>query len=279
MVVFALTSITYMVPDRSRYSRKESYYDRYARFYDAIIDARFKGSDSEAKDADRTETEFYVERAVHADGPVLEVGCGTGRIYLELLRSGVDAYGIDISEKMLEILERRAERELIEPQVRRAEMQTFTPRREYETVIIPSRTFLHNVSREDQRQTLANIYNALAPGGQLVCNFYTPNFVTLADRLSSTIEHEFRYEGETFTVRIDEEYDDKVHNVVNCVQTIEDENGSTVEEISTRIKLVTKDEFALLLETAGFDDWNLFGGFDLEPHHNVDDEMVWIATA
>lgn len=271
-----------MTNEESHYDRKESYYDEYASFFDSIMDARYDdgGDDDVGGEKDRqTETEFYVEQAVQADGPVLEIGCGTGRVYLEMLREGVDAYGIDISEKMLEQLEERAESEPIEPQVRRAEMQTFTPQREYEAVIIPGRGFLHNVSREDQRRTLENIHDALAPGGTLICNFYTPDFVTIASHVGETVEHDFEHEGETYTVRVTEEFDDKVHNVVHGVQTIEDADGNTVNEISTRLKLVMRDEFALLLEAAGFEEWDVYGGFDVEPHDSVEQEMVWIATA
>lgn len=50
-------------------------------------------------------------------------------------------------------------------------------------------------------------------------------------------------------------------------------------EASFRIKLVSRDEFALLLETAGFAEWDVYGGFDLDPLTSADQEMVWIARA
>jgi cyclopropane fatty-acyl-phospholipid synthase-like methyltransferase len=59
------------------------------------------------------------------DGSVLEVGCGTGRIYLDLLRAGVDADGIDLSAAMLEEPRRKAAEAGLEPNVGRADTTTF----------------------------------------------------------------------------------------------------------------------------------------------------------
>ena len=57
--------------------------DRHTRVRAAILDAQFK-------EAEREDVEYYRRRAIDVDGPVLEVGCGTGRVYLELLEAGVE---------------------------------------------------------------------------------------------------------------------------------------------------------------------------------------------
>ena len=54
----------------------------YADLYDIV-----SKENNEGKDID-----FYVEKAKEVDGKVLEVACGTGRIYLEMLEEGVEAY-------------------------------------------------------------------------------------------------------------------------------------------------------------------------------------------
>ncbi|HKB14911.1 MAG TPA: class I SAM-dependent methyltransferase, partial [Planctomycetota bacterium] len=52
--------------------------------------------------------EFYVALAREARGPVLEVGCGTGRILLSCLEAGIDVEGIDLHAPMLERLKGKA---------------------------------------------------------------------------------------------------------------------------------------------------------------------------
>ena len=49
------------------------------------------------------DTPFYVEEAESSGGPVLELGCGTGRVLLEIARRGIEITGIDLAEPMLEV--------------------------------------------------------------------------------------------------------------------------------------------------------------------------------
>ena len=46
---------------------------------------------------------FYVHVARESGGPVLEVGCGTGRVLIPTTGAGVDVAGVDASPRMLEI--------------------------------------------------------------------------------------------------------------------------------------------------------------------------------
>lgn len=52
---------------------------------------RVRFYDEQMADADRDDAGFYADRARAADGPALELACGTGRVYLELLRAASTA--------------------------------------------------------------------------------------------------------------------------------------------------------------------------------------------
>lgn len=251
------------------------YFDRLAPFYDEIIEARHDGEE----DYSSEKLGFYVDQGRRADGPVLELGCGTGQVYLELRRNDVDAYGLDLSAAMLERLERRAEEEGLDARVRCADMRTFTPRREYDLVLIPGRVFLHNHTREEQKGALENVRDALAPGGRLVCNFFVPDFDTIRAAVSGSRTEEFSYDGETYQLHIDTDVDDGLNRLVRSERRIEDDSGTVVDELEGTLRLVSRDEFALLLETTGYSSWDVYGGFDLEPLTSPDQEMVWVATA
>ena len=73
-------------------------YDRIARFYDVDM----------AQNMPFDDVGFYVRLCEPLRGPVLELGCGNGRILLELARHGIDAIGIDASAGMLAELRRKA---------------------------------------------------------------------------------------------------------------------------------------------------------------------------
>src|ERR687885_573592 len=66
-------------------------WDEYAPFYDW----------ENARTLGRRDIPFWRTLALQTDGPVLELGCGTGRISIPLARTGVSLVGIDRSEAML----------------------------------------------------------------------------------------------------------------------------------------------------------------------------------
>ena len=79
-------------------------YDRIAHLYDADM----------AQNMHFADVDFYVRKATSTGGRVLELGCGNGRILLELMARGVEAVGVDRSQRMLADLARKAAaRELI----------------------------------------------------------------------------------------------------------------------------------------------------------------------
>ena len=67
-------------------------WDEYAPFYDW----------ENAQTLGRRDVPFWRRAALKARGPVLELGCGTGRVTKSLARAGVDIVGIDRSAPMLE---------------------------------------------------------------------------------------------------------------------------------------------------------------------------------
>jgi cyclopropane fatty-acyl-phospholipid synthase-like methyltransferase len=94
----------------------------------ADADARLKAAftDAQYRAAEMPDSDYYREQATAADGPVLELGCGTGRVYLAMLRAGVDADGIDLSAASLSALRENAAEEGLEPTVWQGNMTQFT---------------------------------------------------------------------------------------------------------------------------------------------------------
>ena len=72
-------------------------WDEYAPFYDW----------ENARTLGRRDVPFWRRVAAGADGRVLELGCGTGRVSLPLAKAGVDLVGIDRSDQMLARLRAR----------------------------------------------------------------------------------------------------------------------------------------------------------------------------
>jgi len=135
------------------------------------------------------DVEFYVERATKAGGPVLELGCGTGRIAIPVARAGVEIVGLDRAPSMLAVA--RAKIAGLPREIRRrielveADMRTFALGRRFALVMIPYRAFLHMLTVEDQRACLRTVREHLAGDGRLVLNLFDPNVTVIAARLGA----------------------------------------------------------------------------------------------
>src|SRR6266446_1367283 len=56
---------------------------------------------------DRPDIAFFVDAAREAGSPVLEVGCGTGRVLIPTARAGIEIIGLDASAAMLAVCRSR----------------------------------------------------------------------------------------------------------------------------------------------------------------------------
>lgn len=52
---------------------------------------------------------YWLKVAREAGGPLLELGCGTGRVLMRLLEAGADADGLDASVPMIEHFRAKAQ--------------------------------------------------------------------------------------------------------------------------------------------------------------------------
>lgn len=127
--------------------------------------------------------ELYRDLALEADGLVVEVGVGTGRIALPSVAAGVRMLGLDLSPDMLTICRAKAQSARLELGLVQADMRRFSLRERAALVTIPFRAFLHNLTTEDQLATLRSCFEALEPGGRLALNVFNPDITRIVERL------------------------------------------------------------------------------------------------
>jgi len=253
-----------MAEDQSEDDR--AHFDAVAAFYDAQYDR---------DDVAVGDVEFYRERALAADGPVLEAGCGTGRIYLDLLDAGVDADGFDLSAGMLAVLRERAAERGLDPSVWRADMTSVAVDRAYDLVICPFRAFLHLRTVDDMLAALERFHDALAPGGECALNFFTPNLDLICDTYGEVQTVELTVDGRPHTLETRQEIVDEVALRTRGEWRLLDDDGAVVADSAYTLNLLTRDEFELLARLSPFDEWSVQGGFDGEPLDGWGREMVW----
>ncbi|MGC8937008.1 MAG: class I SAM-dependent methyltransferase [Candidatus Methanomethylicaceae archaeon] len=222
----------------------------------------------------KEDVEFYKREAKKASGKVLEVGCGTGRIYLELLKEGIDVYGIDISRCMLDELRAKAETLGLNPKVNLGDMRDFKLRDRFALIIVPFRSYLYNLTTDDQLKTLKNFRRHLQRGGRLILNFFYPDIERM---MSFGKESEDLIVTETgqYVLREKSYFVDEINQIIETLAVVYKE-GEVFWKGTYRFALIYKREFELLLRLAGFKKWEVYGGFDYRPLTSYKQEMVWI---
>ena len=107
-------------------------------------------------------------------GPVLDVGCGTGRLLIPYAKEGIDIEGIDTSNEMLDICRDKLKADDLGNRISCADMRDFDLDRKYQVIMIPG--FSIQLLREESEAIacLENCRKHLMPGGILIVCSYIP---------------------------------------------------------------------------------------------------------
>ena len=135
---------------------------------------------------DRQDVAFFVDAAKECGGPVLEIGCGTGRVLIPTALADVDIVGLDLSSHMLGVCRQRLAQESGTVQSRvqlvQADMRNFNLERTFHLITVPFRPFQHLITVDEQRSCLESIRRHLADGARLILDLFNPNLDALASR-------------------------------------------------------------------------------------------------
>lgn len=160
-----------------------------AQLYDQVILYR-----------ERPDVDFFQQEALVSGGPVLEVGCGTGRVLLPTARSGISITGLDLSSHMLDVCRRALQRESREVQERvtlvEGDMRDFDLGQKFNLITTPFRPFQHLLTVEDQLRCLASIRRHLAPDGVFILDIFNPSLTGIT---ANNIDQEVGEEPEFTT--------------------------------------------------------------------------------
>ena len=228
----------------------------------------------------KDEFAFYAKECSAHSGHVLEIACGTGMILLPLLKQGVDIYGIDISEQMLEQLFARAESENIpgvHGRISRQNMIDFRMDLTFDLIFIPARSFLHLQTQDDQLACLRNIHRHLSDSGRFILNFFTPDLPLLLTCMDPDPEyrHFDRYhhpDGKGVINLSNRRTIDLTEQVQHITWRFEMDDN--IYESPMTVNWIYKKEFKLLAKLSGFTVSNLYSGFG-KSVYNGEGVMVW----
>lgn len=230
----------------------------------------------------RDDLDLLLSIADIVGGPILEMGCGTGRILVPLAEAGHDVTGIDQSPAMLD----RARSALAEVQpegtvsVMRGSMldADTAPGGPFGLVIFSLNALMHLPATSEQREALAAAFRVLDPRGQLVLDLMLPTPEQLAALTGGPA-----LEG-SWTLPNGSVVDKWAHRSIDHTMQVIDtllwydrvaEDGS-VHRIRTRfpLRFVHPAELTLMLELAGFTEVRTYGSYELDPLDDASDRLL-----
>jgi SAM-dependent methyltransferase len=231
--------------------------------------------------------DFYVDLAKRAAGPVLDIGCGTGRVMLPCLQAGVDIDGLDLFEPMLARLRESAIRLGLSPRLYRADMSDFRLPRQYQLAMIPFNAFTHNLTQERQIGCLERCREHLLPGGMLVFDGAFPGLHWIGREQNERVLEGEKIDPRTGrTLRVfDTRSFDRVRQLQHSITEVESVGLDGTIELLQRSEFDTrwvyKDEMALLLRHTGYARWEIKGAFDGRALTQETDGMIvraWVGS-
>jgi SAM-dependent methyltransferase len=227
---------------------------------------------------------FYVRQAVASGRPVLELGCGTGRVALAMAEAGVDVVGVDISPRMVEVAQAKAAECGLAERARFqvGDMRSVRLGERFALVTIPFRGLLLLTSAGDQRAALATAAAHLTPGGALVFDVFNPDPELLADTgdehfVDSVVPQPG---GGSVIVYATNRWDHTAQLSTPHLWIEErDAEGMVLatHERDFSMRYVWPGEMTAMLYGAGFEVEALYGGFDGEPVAEGCDDLAWVA--
>lgn len=201
---------------------------------------------------------FYTELAVKADGPLVELAIGNGRVAIPVAHAtGQRVIGIDSSPAMLAQARARAAEARVELELHEGDMRDLALDEPAALIYCPFRTLLHLPTWADRRRVFERVATSLRPGGRFAWNAFV-----------------FDYE---IAAQFDGKHQDKP--VPHTVRYFAGDNRiDMILDSGAKSSLwwATKNEWLGLIDIAGLQLEALYGGFAEEPFTDDSREYVFV---
>ncbi len=231
--------------------------------------------------------DLFLSFAETTGGPILEMGCGSGRVIAPLASTGFSVVGLDRSTTMLDRAQARIAKTTFEDQVTlvQGEMGSDAriPGEPFQLVIFSLNALMHLPLPELQLDALAKARRLLTTEGLLVIDVVYPApdyLVSLAS--SSSLEWSTTLEDGS---AVDKWALRQIHPIDQVIDTTlwydQVKSGGELVRHRSRFELryVHPNELSLMLRTAGFTNVRMYGSYELDPLDDSSDRLIVTAQS
>jgi SAM-dependent methyltransferase len=257
--------------------RSANSYDVIAKHYDAAY----------ASKLDLVDLPFYLDLARRSRGPVLEIGCGTGRILLPIACHEIEIHGVHNSSAMLRILKSHLSSEPLDVRkkvhLHKGDMRSFRLKRKFPLVMLPFRPLQHMFTLKDQLAALKTAAFHLARRGTLAFDVFYPKFDAISSGIGEEVkELEWSESGEPERVVrrfFRKDSVDKIHQKFNFTFIFRTNEGDRLvreESEPFALSYYTYPHLQALFQFAGLEIVKEYGSFSKTPLDNSADQMIFL---
>jgi SAM-dependent methyltransferase len=248
-------------------------FDSYAPFYDL---------DYAGFDADE---QLIQQLARRCGSPILELGCGTGRLLIPLAAAGYEVTGVDVSGAMLAIAEQKVADQrlgsrviLVEQDMRLLDLEG----RRYHLAFAAINSFMHMMTVEDQLSALVRTRQHLYAGAILLLDLFNPHPDRLLDSQGQVVLEKVMTDPESgrhlqkFRTQTVDLAQQVVHNTV-FVDEMNGEGCLRRTPFAYSLRYLFRFELELLVRQAGYQLEAVYGSYDLDEFSGESDKMIVLA--
>jgi len=227
---------------------------------------------------------FFLEEAKRVTGEILEPMCGTGRVSLPLLESGVRLTCVDNSPEMLAELKESLKRRKLTAPVHEMDICSLKLEQRFDLAFITFNSFSELLTGEAQRAALAGIHKHLTDYGRFICTLHNPK-IRMKDvdgRKKLLGKKPLRRQYGVVAMWKRESYDPETR-IVSIHQDFEAYGRNSlplfVREMHLCFRVIEPGEFEQLAKSAGFSIAGLYGDYSCAPFdETASPYMNWILT-
>ncbi len=248
--------------------------ERFARWYDL---------DQGSHDQD---IPFYLSLAQRTGSPILELGCGTGRLVIALAQAGYRVTGVDNLPEMLALAQGKVQAAgpTVSDQVQLVlqDLRQLALSERFSLAILAVNTLMHVAEARQQAEVLGRIFQHLRPGGMLSLDLFPPHPALLAPAEGELCLDKTLLDPETgrqalkFVAR-QVDYAQQTITFVVMYDEVGPQGQVTRTAASFPLRYLHRPEAEQLLRAAGFALEGVYGSYDLDAFQDGDERLLLLA--
>ena len=229
---------------------------------------------------------LYLQLAHRSGSPVLDIGCGTGRVTVALAEAGFHVTGIDESAPMLARAQARLRaRDDLAGRVELLQTgaSDYCNEARFRLAIMALTTFAHFQTPAEQSEVLTSVRRCLSPHGRLVMDLANPDLAEFRqnDRLlmlhwQRSVPHKQQLIQKWLTFHLEQENQLQIYTLM--YDTIGADGNVRRTVVTMPLRYTFRYEAELLLERTGFAVETVFGSYQMDPFDSDSERMILVAV-